>query len=273
MQKLSFIILLVLYSGLLQAQYSDLTEPISEIGSQLPEITTNDFSWKLVFNDEFSDPLYLNTKKWKVYGAKEPFPRRDGFWTADAVAPDGAGNLKMSTYQDADSNYFDGCIYTEDIFETTYGYFEIRTQLHRSEGHWPAFWLYSGDVFKLGKGGIDGAEIDIFEKFKTNRRVAHNIHWDGYSESHQAEGMKSRHRKIMKGFHTFGLWWSPDFYRFYVDGKEVWQTKAGGVCEVPLHLLVSDEVGKHARMRSIKKADLPDYWLVDHIRVYKLQPQ
>jgi len=64
MQKLSFIIiLLVLCSGLLQAQYSDLTEPLSEIGSQLPEITTNNFRWELMFNDEFSDSLFLNTKK------------------------------------------------------------------------------------------------------------------------------------------------------------------------------------------------------------------
>ena len=38
---------------------------------------------------------------------------------------------------------------------------------------------------------------------------------------------------VMEGWHTFSLLWLPDEYVFYVDGKETWRTKAGGVCQVP----------------------------------------
>ena len=70
----------------------------------------------------------------------------------------------------------------------------------------------------------------------------------------------------MEGWHTFGLWWKPDEYVFYVDGKETWRTKAGGVCQVPEYIKLSDEIGNWAG--DIKKAKLPDAFLVDYVRVY-----
>jgi beta-glucanase (GH16 family) len=73
---------------------------------------------------------------------------------------------------------------------------------------------------------------------------------------------------VMEGWHTFSLCWTPDEYVFYVDGKETWRTKAGGVCQVPLYIKLSDEVGNWAG--DIKKAKLPDAFLVDYVRVYDL---
>ena len=73
---------------------------------------------------------------------------------------------------------------------------------------------------------------------------------------------------VMNGFHTFGLWWKPDEYVFYVDGKETWRSKAGGVCQVPEYILLSDEIGNWAG--DIAKANLPDQFCVDYVRVYDL---
>ena len=72
----------------------------------------------------------------------------------------------------------------------------------------------------------------------------------------------------MEGFHTFSLWWKNDEYIFYVDGKETWRTKDGGVCQVPLYIKISDEIGNWAG--DIKKAELPDKFIVDCVRVYDL---
>ena len=55
---------------------------------------------------------------------------------------------------------------------------------------------------------------------------------------------------------------------FYVDGKETWRSKAGGVCQVPEYILLSEEVGKWGG--DIAKAQLPDQFLVDYVRVYDL---
>jgi hypothetical protein len=67
---------------------------------------------------------------------------------------------------------------------------------------------------------------------------------------------------------THSDYWLPDEYVFYVDGKETWRTKAGGVCQVPQYMLLSDEIGSWAG--DITKAKLPDQFLVDYVRVYDL---
>jgi hypothetical protein len=86
----------------------------------------------------------------------------------------------------------------------------------------------------------DGCEIDIMEKPWLDERVQH----------------------------TFGLLWLPDEHVFYVDGKETWRSEAGGVCQVPQYMLLSDEIGNWAG--DIAKAKLPDQFLVDYVRVYDL---
>jgi beta-glucanase (GH16 family) len=73
---------------------------------------------------------------------------------------------------------------------------------------------------------------------------------------------------VMEGWHTFGLLWLPDQYVYFVDGKETWRTKAGGVSQVPEYMLLSKEVGQWGG--EISKANLPDEFLVDYVRVYDL---
>lgn len=60
--------------------------------------------------------------------------------------------------------------------------------------------------------------------------------------------------------------WLPTEYVFYVDGKEVWRSDAGGVSQVPEFLKLTNEIGMWAG--DIKSAQLPDYFEVDYVRVY-----
>ena len=73
---------------------------------------------------------------------------------------------------------------------------------------------------------------------------------------------------LCKCFHDYGLLWMPEEYVFYVDGREIWRTQAGGVSQVPEYLKLTDEIG--AWGGDIKKADLPDYFEVDYVRVFEL---
>ncbi|MCC6820257.1 MAG: hypothetical protein IT579_05945, partial [Verrucomicrobia subdivision 3 bacterium] len=65
-------------------------------------------------------------------------------------------------------------------------------------------------------------------------------------------------------------WWTPAEYVFYVDGQEVWRTKAGGVSQVPEYLKLTEEIGEWGG--AIAKAQLPDYFEVEYVRVYELSP-
>ena len=71
-------------------------------------------------------------------------------------------------------------------------------------------------------------------------------------------------------FHTYGVDWSPTGYVFYVDGKETWRV-SGPVSHREQFILVSAECNGYrngAPSPILKKAKLPDYFVVDYVRVF-----
>ncbi len=221
-------------------------------------------TWKLVWQDEFEGAT-LNPEKWEIMG---DYPRRDGFWVQQDAYLDGQGALVLRTRKDG-NRYTSGAIRTRGRFEALYGYWEARCKLPTQPGHWPAFWLMPArGIDSLELGGEDGAEIDIMEKPWRDGRINHAIHWNGYGEHHKSKGKVAQVPGVESGWHTFGLWWHPDGYVFYVDGMETWSTSAGGVCRVPLYIKLTEEIGKWAG--EIDQANLPDYFYVDYVRVYQI---
>jgi hypothetical protein len=243
-----------------------------EVAAQEPELLDSlpappeGMAWRLVWHDEF-EGTEVDQTKWAF---PPPAPRRDGWWLPEAVSLDGEGHLVIRTYKDGD-RYVDGCVRTRGIFEPTFGYFVARMQFQKQPGHWSAFWLYNDSVGSTANEGRDGTEIDIIEKPTLDDRAQHTLHWDGYGDEHQWAVKEIEVPGIREGFHTFALWWSPQEYRFYVDGRETWRTSAGGVCQVPLYIKLSDEIGEWGG--DIRKAKLPDQFLVDYVRVYQLFPE
>lgn len=220
-------------------------------------------AWKLVWHDEF-DGHTLDESKWDVPTDRK---RRDGWWKRKAISLDGQGHLVISTLSE-NGEYIDGCARTKGKFEHAFGYYVARIHLQDEPGHWSAFWLMGDGVMSIEDEGRDGTEIDIMEKPWLDDRVQHALHWDGYGRHHQSEGRVVHVPGVLDGFHTFALLWKPEEYVFYVDGKETWRTRAGSVCQVPLYIKLSDEVGKWGG--DIRDADLPDRFLVDDVRVYDL---
>ncbi len=226
--------------------------------------------WKLVWNDEF-DGETIDTSKWSHVTWQAPGvdqPRKGGYWRDDAAVVDGNGYLKMLVYYDSIKNrYIDGAIRTKGKYEKMYGYFEIRVKFQKEVGHWSAFWLFNDGVAKVGNEGVDGTEIDIFEKINpTDNKLFHTLHWDGYGAHHKSAHKYVDFLRMGKEFHTVGVWWQKDSYTFYVDGIQTWRTDAGGVCKVPSYIKISDEIGEWAG--NIATANLPDVWYVDYVRVY-----
>ena len=109
---------------------------------------------------------------------------------------------------------------TKGKYLHAHGYYVARIRLHKQPGHWPAFWMWGTGVNTLGNGGRDGSEIDIMEKPWLDDRVQHAVHWDFRGNHLKSAGEVSRVHGVMDGFHAFSLWWKPDEYIFYVNGKE-----------------------------------------------------
>ena len=189
-------------------------------------------TWKLVWHDEFDG---AEARRVEV-DSRPDGRRKGGWWSPKAVSLDGEGHLVISTFKDGDRPT-DGCVTTQGKFEHAFGYYVARVKFQREPGHWSAFWINGPGIGKVGDDGRDGTEIDIMEKPWLDDRVQHTLHWDGYGKDHKTRRHVAKVPGVMEGWHTFGLLWTPDEYVFYVDGKETWRTKAGGVCQVPQYML------------------------------------
>ncbi len=269
-----FVFLMILSAGCDKnmEKKNPLQPETPESALSLLPAAADSMTWELVWHDEFNGTT-LDASKWEHVSWVAPGedqPRRDGYWRADAARLDGQGNLVMMTYYDAvKKRYIDGAIRSRGRFEKAFGFFEARIQLQKQPGHWSAFWLFNDSVGTVGNQGRDGTEIDIMEKISPYDDVLfHTLHWDGYGAAHQSAYKQPTVPGIRSGFHTYGVWWSANQYIFYVDGVETWRTSAGGVCQAPLYIKLSDEVGTWAG--NIAAATLPDFWLVDFVRVYDL---
>jgi beta-glucanase (GH16 family) len=230
----------------------------------LPALT-NGQRWQLVWHDEFNS-AQIDTNKWQIMGDSR---RRDDWWLKDDAYLDGRGNLVIRTRQEGERRG-SGAVRTRGRFEHAFGYWVARMQLQKQPGHWTAFWLMSDRVVKEGNEGRDGTEIDICEFPKLDGTFEINLHWDGYGRAHRSAGRKITAPEITNGFNTFALWWTPTNYTFYVNGREAWRTTAGGVCQEPVYIKFSAEIGKWAG--DLNPATLPDHFLVDYVRVYDAVP-
>ncbi len=220
-------------------------------------------SWELFWQDEFDGDV-VDSGKWEIIGDS---PRRKGFWVKEDAYLDGEGHLVLRTRKDGD-RYASGAVRTLGRFESAYGYWEARCEFPTQPGHWPAFWLMPPKgIDSLERDGEDGTEIDIMEKPWREDVIQHALHWNGYGEHHRSEGQKMDAPGVSQGWHTFSLWWTPEEYVFYIDGWETWRTAAGGVCETPLYIKLTEEIDDWGG--DIAEAALPDYFRVDYVRVYR----
>ena len=221
--------------------------------------------WKLIWHDEF-DGGKLDETKWNRLG---DWKRRDGDWVKDDSYLSGKGTLLLRTQKNGD-RYTCGAVNTQGKFEHAFGYYVARCKMPSQPGHWPAFWTMCSGVGKVGNDGRDGTEIDIVEIPWRDGKVTFNLHWDGYGKDHKSVGTQTTIPALTNGFHDYALLWTPQEYVFYVDSQEVWRTKAGGVSQVPEYLKLTEEIGKWGG--DIATAKLPDYFEVDYVRVYEMNP-
>ncbi len=246
--------------------------------SATPPTPPPGYHWELIWSDEF-DGAQIDTVKWEVMG---DYARRSGAWCQANAYLDGAGHLVIKTsYEASKATHCSGAVQTKEHgpnfsnFYHRFGYFEASVQFPNSpKGHWPGFWIFADSVQDTGDQGKNGTEMDIMEYWAPNT-MSHWLHWNGYG-SYEGQAYHfvppSRVNLPPPGYHTVGMWWKPNEYRFYVDNEPTWTSNAlNGVSLVPEFLMITDEVEDRG-FGSIANATLPDYLYVDYVRVYDLVP-
>jgi beta-glucanase (GH16 family) len=276
----AFLSLVIIISGCKSSADSDMKSDALAGSGSFGELT---------FRDEF-DGKEIDASKWYVrYKPEGNWPDmiwRRNYKKENAYIENGA--LVIRTIRegtDEKPSFSTAMISTNEygkpiLFQQAYGRFEAKVKFPKQQGHWCAFWLMTQSVGHVDNSGRDGTEIDIMEKAWTLSRIQHALHWDGYGDYHKSASQKVEFKELNDGdWHIIRLDWYPNVYVFFVDGKETWRTNAGGVCQVPNFIIFSDEIGNSGSSPEgwgggpITEAKLPDYFIIDYVRVYAYVPE
>ncbi len=124
-----------------------------------------------------------------------------------------------------------------------------------------------------------GMEIDIVEYFSRPNKFVYASHWDAYSKDMKTfdgeyrmslQGPKPLKSKValkrVDDYMIFGLLWKAGLLVWYANGLEVARQESPRVADVPMHLVLSTEMGGNAGR--VDGGALPDYTLVDYVRVW-----
>ena len=131
--------------------------------------------------------------------------------------------------------YTGGQIDTHNTFSQQYGYFEMRAQLSGTPGTHTAFWM-------MPMAGAWPPEIDIQEtlgSYPTYLMQTNHYNASNPSEQHQYTTVAD----TSKGFHTYGLKWTPTTLTFYFDDQETFTTPTQADEHQPMYMLVSEYAG------------------------------
>ncbi len=243
--------------------------------------------FELVWQDEFDHGF--DDTFWQghyVYGDDDTQKRDTAYWNKDQVSFTDDGCLQITVeYKDgpAGKQYYSYGMETNPNknyngrhtgYEQLYGYFEIRCILPKGAGLNPAFWLLTDGMWDDDTdGGVTGCEIDVLETnkdfdsaSKDYNSVYQTVHVDAYGDAHKQELQGSFYADDpYNKFNTYGVEWNENEYIFYVNGIETARTSFGGVCRVPLYLIISVGAGEQIK----DNLYLPSSFTVDYVRAYQ----
>ena len=278
------------------------------VSSYLPEGQ----DWKLIWNDEFDGPE-LDRSKWDFrlnFWGK----RFDGY-TDQGIVFDGNSNIELhrtekngcyvSPQLQTGSNSFDipkdeqknpwgqndiwplGTL-PKPKFMHRFGYYEVRCKFQKfPKSMWSAFWTQSPTIGAAYDPSWCGIESDIMEHFCEGTATTGNI-MGGYGRDFKEECRVTYDLKNTDdGFHTFGMYWSPEEYIFYCDGEIVSRTNEH-VSQVPQFILLTTEVKGYRSGNPLKIGEevveaetllqgtrevvsdgfVDDAFIVDYVRVF-----
>ena len=233
--------------------------------------------YTLVFEDEFNgDSLDLDAWKYVASG-----PSRGGFNSPDQVKVENGNLIMKAEYTDGDygEGWYGADIALIDWYKQ--GYFEIKCKCNPGGGFWSAFWIQASHPYEAqySKGGVGGAELDIFEAMSWDdtfgkNSVTQTIHCagvGGVQEGFQSRVLGSFYaNNIYDEYNTYGLKWTEDEYIFYVNGVETARSTFGdGVSQVEEQVRVSLCIPAAEELDKLDKETYNSDFVIDYVKIYQ----
>lgn len=252
----------------------------------------NQENYQLVFREEF-DEAELDETKWLSqyfpHAAPDLERCKPRYFIQDSIlhlyidqtTPTYAddSDMKVSSIQTIERNGLHpgaGTVNLHEVepyegFAIQYGYFEMRAKLPQCGGGGHMAWWLIGtqeDVGADGLGSLQTGEIDIVETlFAQNHLFRPSIHkWtdSNLQEFHQECFLEDFDSEA---YHIYGLDWSPNGLKFYLDGQCLVQTDQSPAYRMGMFLGLYTNCDWSGEDNGV----YPKTLCVDYIRVYQHQ--
>lgn len=214
-------LLLMLFTVTISSSCSEnsVTDEISSeiLNTNTEESTTNNTKTtdqNVIFEDNFDQTDRIPDKtKWKLC----PQMPGDSWGNFFSMSYDQAyvenGNLILKA-EKVNGVYKTGGVWTQNLFDFTYGKVEVRAKLKTAKGGLPAIWLLASS------GKPSEGEIDMMEQYD-NESIVYHTAWNNYTINlKNYDPVRQTTSKIIANeYNTYTLEWTPEKLVYSVNGK------------------------------------------------------
>ena len=170
-------------------------------------------------------------------------------------------------------NYYSGRISTKDKFEFKYGTVEVKAQLPRGNGLWPAIWMLGHDIDSNTWPAC--GEIDIMEYVgKQPGEIHTTLHTpDSFGKSINTKVTSIE--GIEAGFHIYKTKWDANQMEFYIDDALVYtfspevKNDKTWPFDKPFYLILNLAIGGSFGGPEVDDSIFPKEFIIDYVKVYQ----
>ena len=230
----------------------------------------------LVFSDEFNEGK-LDLSSWS-YELGNGCPNLCGWgnnelqvYTKKNVST--VNNQLVISATKQGNNYYSGRISSKDKFEFKYGTIEVKAQLPKGKGLWPAIWMLGHDINV--KGWPACGEIDIMEYVgKAPEEIHTTLHTpESFGKSFNTKVTSIE--TIEEGFHIYKTKWDANQIQFYIDDALVYtfspQQKDDKTWPFnkPFYIILNLAIGGNFGGPEVDNSIFPEKFIIDYVKVYQ----
>lgn len=177
-------------------------------------------NYELVWSDEFNgNSLDTNTWNYEIGTGSWGWGNNEQQYYTDRNIKVSNGTMKITAKREGygGMKYTSSRITTKNKKNFKYGKIEARIKMPKFKGVWPAFWMLGANQDSVGwpKCG----EIDIMEAINDENLVYGTLHWFNDPGNNNADSGSSVAVANRTEYHVYGVEWTADKLRWYVDGK------------------------------------------------------
>lgn len=239
--------------------------------------------YHLVWSDEFDGPD-IDKSKWSFSVGGGGFGNNEMQWYSNK--PENSriegGQLVITTLKQKMA----GWPYTSAKLQTkatwTYGRVEVRAQVPKGVGSWPAIWMLPAPISDPSLSPAElswptTGEIDIMEHvgFDTTL-IAQTFHTGAFNfKINTQKGIRLTVPDAETAFHVYGVDWTPEKADFLLDGEVVYtfanmhKTRQEWPFDRPFYLILNTAAGGDwGGQEGVDNASLPWNFHIDWVRVY-----